>query len=46
MRERASERGKDGKEEGSSLVSPRGAKAVALLPVDDGGPGGGMRDVR
>lgn len=37
MRERASERSKDGKEEGSSLVSRRVAKAVALLPVDDGG---------
>lgn len=42
MRERASERSKDedGKEEGSSLVSRRGVKAFALLPVDDGDPGG------
>lgn len=42
MRERASEQSKDedGKKEGSSLVFRRGAKAVALLPVDDGGPRG------
>lgn len=46
--ERTGERGKDkdGQAEGSSLVSQRGAKAVALLPADDGGSPPGERGRR